>query len=213
MAKYSQVQISEFPFHITARAHNKQHFPLQLEETWNILTHHLSLVHYKYDLTIHAFVMMPNHFHLIASTYEYELGHIMRAFLCESAKEINSKTRSINQVWGTRYFKCLISSESYYSNVYKYVYQNPVRAKLVSHSEAWPYSTLSGLMGNSKLNLPIQPDEILFNPFFDEKELAWVNQAIPTDLLKTFKTALHKKVLKFPKTKSGDYHPIEFIRF
>lgn len=212
MAKYSQVQISEFPFHITARAHNKNQFSIPLEDVWKILTHHLSLVHYKYDFKIHAFVLMPNHFHLIGSTQEFELGHIMRAFLCESAKEINFKTHSINQVWGSRYFKCLITNTHYYQNVYKYVYQNPLRAGLVSRAEEWRFSTLNSLIGHSHLCLPMEPDTTIFNPDFDIHELDWLNQVIPNELLTLLKTALSRKSMRFPKSRDGFQNLIEVMK-
>lgn len=212
MAKYSQVQTSEFPFHITARAHNRDHFSLPLEQVWKVLTHHLSLVHYKYDFKIHSFVLMPNHFHLIGSTYEFELGHIMRAFMSESAKEINFKSARKNQVWGSRYFKCLISSPHYYLNVYKYVYQNPLRAGLVEKVEEWPFSTLNSLIGYSKLDIPIEPDSIIFNPDFDEVELNWLNQRVTAEQLILMQTALRKKSMSFPISRDGLPHQIEFMK-
>lgn len=212
MAKYSLVQTSEFPFHITARAHNKNHFPIPLCEVWKILTHHLSLVHYKYDFKIHSFVLMPNHFHLVGSTQEFELGHIMRAFLCESAKEINSKSDRINQVWGSRYFKSLITSHQYYLNLYKYVYQNPIRAGLVSRAEEWRYSTLNALIGGSRLDLPMEPDTTIFNPNFDSQELDWINQQIPNELLILMQTALNRKSMGFPKNRDGQKNYIELMK-
>ncbi len=211
MARLPAPQYSAFPYHITDRCPNREHFPLRLDQVWKILCEDLSLAHYKNGLKIHAFVLMPNHFHLLASVSEVPIGKVLCEFLSSSSRAMNLQCGRINQRWGGRAFKGEVPSYHYYMNAYKYIYQNPVRARLCKYVEAWPYSSLSGLIGQSKLTLPLEPD-LLFSPencqTFDESHLKWLNQEISKESLADMKSALGKQNFKLPKRKERE-NPLE----
>jgi putative transposase len=202
MARYSVPQNSAFPYHITDRCPNRGHFPVNLELVWEILCDHLFLAHHKNGLRIHAFVLMPNHFHLMASVTDVPLGKVLCEFLTGTSKALNFEAKMINQRWGGRAFKCEIPSYHYYMNAYKYLYQNPVRAKLCEKAEAWPYSTLGSLLGQSKLIVPLEPDTLLMpegSAFHDEPTLKWINEPIESEEYVDIKKALKKVTFKLPK--------------
>jgi putative transposase len=205
MARYRTPQFSAFPFHITDRCPNRDHFPLPLDRVWKILCEDLSLAHYKNGLRIHAFVLMPNHFHLLASVTEVPLGKVLCEFLSSSSRAMNLESGKINQRWGSRAFKCEVASYHYYMNAYKYIYQNPVRAQLCEKSEYWPYSTLNSLLGMSRLSVPLQAD-LLFSPdgcqTFDSANLDWINQRLSAQDALDMRKALMKTRFKLPKRKN-----------
>jgi len=204
MARYHVPQISAFPFHITDRCPNREHFPTNLAKTWDILCDDLSIAHSKNGLKIHAFVLMPNHFHLLASVTDVPLGKVLCEFLSSSSRAMNFESGKINQRWGGRVFKCEVASYHYYMNAYIYIYQNPVRARLCSKVEAWPYSTLNGLLGQSKLEIPLEAD-LLFSPdgcnSFEPSHLEWLNQPIEKTDLEDMHNALRKRRFKLVKRK------------
>jgi putative transposase len=211
MARYYTPQFSDFPFHITDRCPNREHFPLPLDKVWKILCEDLSLAHYKNGLRIHSFVLMPNHFHLLASVTDVPLGKVLCELLSSSSRTMNLESGKINQRWGGRVFKCEVASYHYYMNVYKYVYQNPIRARLCSHSEEWPFSTLNGLLGQSKLNVPLEPD-LLFSPenclTFDPSNIDWINRSMSKEDSQDMRKALMKTRFKLPRRKNK-INPLE----
>lgn len=137
----------------------------------------------------------------------------MAEFLGELSKDINVRAHRINQNWGNRHHKTVLGQYHYFLNAYKYVYQNPLRAGLCRSVEEWPYSTLHGLLGFSHLGIPLEPDSILFNPDFDERELAWLNRLPGKENLATFQKALRKREFKLPKVKRHHPHELESQRF
>jgi putative transposase len=166
---------------------------------WRIFEEDLYLVHHKYDFKILSFVLMPNHFHMVARVTDVPIGKIMSELLTSVSKEINRYSGRINQNFGGRHYKCILDSTHYLFNCHKYVYQNPVRAGLSNRAELWRFSTLNGILGLSKLFIPLELDSILFNPDFDERELAWINRPIRPEHLEDFRKALSKRIFNLPK--------------
>src|SRR5262245_15287967 len=158
MPRPIHINSSECPYHVTSRSHNKDHYPLPLPEIWGIFCEYLWLCHMKYNLSIHAFVLMPNHFHLIASTPLAHLSESMNYFMGQTSKEINKRAKRINQMHGCRYYRSLISRPLYAMHVYKYVYRNPVKANLCQSVESAEYSTLPMFLGSKPFELPLLAD-------------------------------------------------------
>jgi REP element-mobilizing transposase RayT len=167
---------SEHPYHITARCINREWFNLPLDRVWPIMSDFLFLVSAEYSMKIHSFVLMPNHFHLLAHFPKANPGSAMNYFMRETSREITRISGRINQTYGARYHKSLISNHHYFMNAYKYVYRNPVRAELCTRTQEYPFSSLAGLCGQSHLAFPVEEDNLLFAPTFQDSTLNWLNQ-------------------------------------
>ncbi len=167
------------PYHIWARSNNREMFNLPTEKMWTICVEQLFNVTIAYGLRVHAFTLMGNHFHLLASTPFSNLGSVMTYFMRETSKKANFDTNRINHLFGSRYKASLIDDFYHYFNVYRYVYQNPLRAGMVKSVELYPYSTISVLFGQSPIVLPLFPSTFDFrDPLMADPEscLKWLNR-------------------------------------
>jgi putative transposase len=126
----------QHPYHVMSRCMDQKMFPLSLNEVWTIMIELLERCHREKGLRIHAFVLMGNHFHLLCHTPTKNIDEIMQFLLKSSSQKIGE-----SHIW-TRYKWSLISSPAHYYQVYRYIYQNPIRAGLVERVELWPYSSL-----------------------------------------------------------------------
>jgi len=111
-------------------------------------------------LEIFAYVILPNHFHLILRSKE--LINIMKLIKMYSAKEIikqlkedrknqilellrlskkNYKTQSNYQVWQEGYKPKEILSDKMLRQKIDYIHYNPVKKGLVSEPIDWKYSS------------------------------------------------------------------------
>ncbi len=190
---------TEFPFHITARANNRENFPGELEFIWQTFAGELLLQHLLYGVKMHAFVLMPNHFHLLASSPERPMGSFMRDFLGSSTRIINCRTQRTGHLTGGPYFGSLVSEPVYYLHAFKYVVRNPVRAGLCEFVADYPYSTYGCTLGSAHLPFPIFPpswslDEYL--PQETEAMDAWLNRAYQKEELELIRKGLRKKEFK-----------------
>ena len=164
------------PYHVTARALNREPFPIPLEMMWRVFEDYLFLTTRLYSLEVTSFVMMPNHFHMLVRTPNANLGPAMNFFMREVARETSRLSGRINQTFGARHHRTLIHDAQYFQDAYKYVYRNPVRAGIVRRVEDYKFSTLHGILGSRGLLIPIAEDTMLFNDEFDEATLRWLNE-------------------------------------
>ena len=168
---------------------------------------YLYLLSSTHNLKIHSFVLMANHFHLLISAPEGNLSNALLYFMRETSKQITRLSGRINQTYGNRNYKTRITRYHHFLNTYKYVYQNPAQAGVCTHVENYPFSTLNGLCGFSKLIIPVN-DELLFQESFQIRELDWLNKAPDPENWAQMKAALRRSTFSLtahPRTREKSY--------
>lgn len=189
------------PISLSARCINKEWFQIPIEQVWLIMEDYLFLVQLLFGLKIHAFVLMNNHWHLLASAPLGNMSEIMKYFMRETSKRITEKANRINQTWGNRVYKCLIKENLYFFNSYKYIYRNPVKAGLCERVEDYQYSTLAGLLGIRRMAIPMPEDTILFEDV--EGVIKWLNIPPSEEDWNTMRKALRRNEFRLPKDRSS----------
>jgi len=184
----------KFPYHITARVNNKKHFPLELNLVWEIMLKQLWFIRREEEVNIHCFVLMPNHWHLIIDTPKANIDKVMYWFMKKTTLKMQKQSGMINKIYGGRYKASLIKDDHYYLNAYKYVAQNPVRAKLCGLVQDYPFSTFY-----KRVHLPFR-----LKTLNDEycKNLKWLNQSFTEKENWSMKVGLLRKEFKYGVDKS-----------
>ena len=118
----------------------------------------LQFSHEKYRVKIQAFVLMSNHYHLMLWTPNADIDKFMFEFNRMLSFYVRRRTKDINRIFGDRYHWTLIDNQDYYNNVIRYIYQNPLRAKLVERCEDYPFSTLFSIINNKEIYFSIDKD-------------------------------------------------------
>ncbi len=160
------------------------------------MENYLHFLHFVYEVKIHSFVVMPNHFHLIAKFPRANLGEAMNYFMRETSREISRAAGRENHLYGTRVFRSALSSYRYYTHAYKYVYRNPVEAGLALRVEQYTFSTLQSLLGLRHGMTPIEEDSLLFDDI--EFQLSWLNRRPDFESRKAVKNGLRKQEFELP---------------
>lgn len=194
------------PYHISGRCLNKEWFAVPMPEVWRILCDYLYFAHHAFDLKIHSFVLMSNHFHMLVSSPLGNISPAMQYFMKETSRALAIESKRINHIWGARFSRSEITSHHYFLNAYKYVYRNPVRSGMETRVEDYPYSTLNALVGEAKLTIPLVNDFTLFSDI--EGTLRWLNTPAPSEFNEAMSRALRRKVFQLPKLDSRS-HPLE----
>ena len=130
MPRANRILQADYPYHVTLRSINKMTFELPMGDLWDFSCDLLLFCSYAFKIEIHAFVLMNNHYHMILRTPNADLHKFMNYFNGSLSREIGLRTSRINQKFGGRYHASVISDLSYYHHAYKYVYRNPVEAKV-----------------------------------------------------------------------------------
>lgn len=167
------------PFHVTTRTNNREWFNLDASEVWVVYTDLLNFTARAFSWEVQAFVLMSNHTHMLVRTPENNLPEGMLYIQREFSREMNRRTGRVNHLFGGRYYASLIRDWMYHHAAYKYLYRNPVDAGIVQRPEAYPYSSLAGILGLVRLPIPI------FDPMDVVEEtdaiLEWLNSAFRDD--------------------------------
>jgi REP-associated tyrosine transposase len=190
---------SEYPYLVTARSRNQEWYSLPMGTTWDIFNDYLYLVEGLYNLEIHSFILMSNHFHMILRTPNANLDKAMNYFMREVSKEICRVADRKNQIFGGPYHRSLLTQESYYMNAYKYLYQNPTRAGICKYVQDYQYSTLAGLLGLTRFIIPVKGESLLTkNPI---GTLTWLNERMDQETKEAIRYGLKKNEFKISQNK------------
>jgi len=91
----------------------------------------------KYGFFISAYVVMPNHVHLLIS----ECPAALPGTCMQSLKIRVSKALPESPFWNKRYFDVNVISEQQWVNAVSYIHRNPVKRGLVQRPEDWAWSS------------------------------------------------------------------------
>jgi len=125
---------------------------------------HLRRARAKFGFALFAYVVMPDHVHLLLSTFESALPAIIGGWKSRVAVGIAKAPRKPGAIWQARYFDFVLRRASDFSKKLAYIHENPVQAGLVARPEDWTWSSAAFYI--NKAAVPIEPDpfDIPVNP-------------------------------------------------
>ena len=145
----------------------------------NVFVECLRFCQKRGDFTLLAWVLMPNHFHLVIKRAENKsiselIGNLKRytarqigqlcscremqqtldRIRCASSRESGKGTA----VWKPRFDSLVITSENTLRQKIEYTHTNPVRRRLVQEPWHWHYSSAAVYAGHSGIDVPVDTD-------------------------------------------------------
>ena len=94
-------------------------------------------------LDVHAFCLMPNHYHLVVESPREALSRAMHSLNGVYAETFNARHRRSGHLWGDRFALWQIRDDHHLDAACAYVLANPVRAGLCEQVDDWPWSGLA----------------------------------------------------------------------
>ena len=147
-------------YHVMARGNARQHI-VRDDDDRRRLRDDLARAAVRCGWRVYAFVFMSNHLHLVLKTPEPNLARGMQGFLSSYANAWARRHRFSGHVFQGRYRTELVEDETYVWTVTRYVHLNPVRARLVEHPAAWPWSSYLGYARRDRRLEWVAYDELL----------------------------------------------------
>jgi putative transposase len=129
----------------------------------------------RYRVALHAYVLMTNHVHLIATPAGSEsLPRTMQSLGVQYVRFYNDKYNRIGTLWNSRYRGIHIENETYWLTCLRYVEQNPVRAGMVRTPADYRWSSYGAhAFGNWPTWLSPHPAYKSLGPTNKTRELAY----------------------------------------
>ena len=152
MARLPRLYFPGCPQHVIQRGNNREACFYD-EADYKAYLSFLKEAASKYQVVIHAFVLMTNHVHLLATPRDEQgISRLMQAQGRKYVQYFNFTHGRTGTLWEGRYKSTLVDSDSYLLTVYRYIELNPVRAGMVSHASEYPWSSYQ----SNALGKPIQ---------------------------------------------------------
>jgi len=99
---------------------------------------------YREKISLYAWCLMPNHFHLLLETPQANLSVFMQRLLTRYAHYFNRCHKFVGHVFQGRYEAILCDRESYFLELVRYIHLNPYRVKNKRWKvpeTGWPWSS------------------------------------------------------------------------
>jgi putative transposase len=141
MPRRPRVNLVGHPQHLVQRGHNRAAC-FFAEEDYLFYLHWLREGARKYGCAIHAYALMTNHVHLLATPQTAAgLSRLMQSLGRRYAQYVNRSYRRSGSVWEGRFKASLIQAEEYLLKCYRYIELNPVRADMVRDPGEYRWSS------------------------------------------------------------------------
>ena len=141
MARKPRICPAGYAQHIVQRGNNRCACFVS-EKDYIAYAHWLAEGAKKYDIAIHAWVMMTNHAHLLLTPSEDNTVSLMMQYLGRHyVRRFNSIHNRTGTLWEGRYKSSLVDSDHYVLACYRYIENNPVNANMVSSPGEYRWSS------------------------------------------------------------------------
>ncbi len=141
MARRPRLFLPGHPVHIVQRGNNRGQVFFEAGDAKKYLGW-LEEAAAKHGVAIHAYVLMTNHVHLLASPETFHaLPRAMRDVNWRYSRHINDTQARTGSVWEGRYRASLIEADDYFFACSRYIELNPVRAGLAKTPGEYRWSS------------------------------------------------------------------------
>lgn len=154
MVRPLRIQYPGAVYHVTCRGNERRNIFQDDDDRkkfLRILSQSLNI----YDVKLHAYVLMDNHFHLLVETPLGNLSEFMRHFNITYTSAFNRRHSRVGHLYQGRYKSILVEKETYFSVLSRYIHLNPIRVRNLEKGNAnekleqllrYPWSSLPGYL-------------------------------------------------------------------
>jgi putative transposase len=169
MARPLRVEFGGALYHLTGRGNARQRIFAD-EKDCAKFVQLLSESLQRYDVALHAYVLMGNHYHLIAQTRRANLGRWMHWLTTAYTVYFNRRHKRVGHLFQGRYKSVVVEAEGYLLSLSRYVHLNPVRGSLLGRGDplerrkrlrSWRWSSYRGYSGLAKPESWVEQERVL----------------------------------------------------
>jgi putative transposase len=143
MARLPRLCPTNIPQHVIQRGNNRQ-VCFNCNEDMAAYAYWLKEFSTKYCVEIHAWVFMTNHVHLLVTpNKENAVSLMMQSLGRQYVRYYNYTYKRTGTLWEGRYKSCIVQTNDYLIQCYRYIELNPVRAGMVTLPEEYVWSSYS----------------------------------------------------------------------
>ena len=141
MPRHARAVLPEVAVHIIQRGNNRSAC-FHREADYLVYLDHLRELSRRHGCEIHAYCLMTNHVHLLATPRTANACALLMKNLGQRyVQYVNRSRERTGTLWEGRFRSCIAQSERYVMACYRYIELNPVRAGMVAHAGDYRWSS------------------------------------------------------------------------
>lgn len=141
MPRCARLLADGLPLHLYQRGNNRCDCFIDVADR----LHYLALLRElgaHFQCSVHAYVLMTNHVHLLVTPAEAaRLARFMRSLGQRYVQRFNRRHGRSGTLWEGRFHSSLVQSDHYFLACHRYIESNPVRAGMVARPGEYPWSS------------------------------------------------------------------------
>lgn len=147
MARLPRFPVTDLPLHVVQRGNDRSACFFE-DRDRVVYLRALREAAVRYDVLVHAYVLMTNHVHLLVTPQV--MGAVSRMMQSVGARyvwHVNHTRERTGTLWEGRYKACVVERDRHVLAVCRYIDLNPVRAGMVMHPANYRWSSYAELAG------------------------------------------------------------------
>jgi putative transposase len=152
MARKPRIDFPGAFFHVIARG-NRRAAIFHDADDYTAYLDRLERYRQRDDVTVHAYVLMTNHVHLLVETGSHPLSRTMQALQFTYSQYYNRRYDKSGHVFQGRYQAILCDREAYLVELVRYLHLNPARIRAPLSPWTYRWSSHAAYVGRSS---PVQ---------------------------------------------------------
>lgn len=141
MPRKPRMYVPGVPAHVVQRGHNRRACFFRSAD-YSFYLKSLGEGLRRYEISLHAYVLMTNHVHLLLTPSTSDgVSRLMHDLAGLYVAYVNKSYRRSGTLWEGRHKASLVEAERYLLTCYRYIELNPVAAGIVGSPEAYPWSS------------------------------------------------------------------------
>ena len=149
-----------------------------------------------YKVNVHDYCLMDNHYHLLIETTSENLSLFMRQINSNYAKFFNKKYKRTGYLWQGRYNSWYIVDERYLYDLFRYIEQNPIEAKMTKRIGQYPFTLLATILNEKQETIECAKHSKLKNEIEYEGIQEHLEIRLTSKELKALEKEQKRKIIK-----------------
>ena len=140
MARPLRIQYPGAFYHVIQRGIERKNIFISDRDKKRFLAY-LDSAHAACNAIIHAYILMPNHYHLILETPRGNLSKIMHYLNTSYAAYFNTSQKRTGPLYQGRFKAILVQQDEYLHHLSGYIHLNPVKAGIANTPDEYNWSS------------------------------------------------------------------------